>query len=231
MLTLKDKILLFFDLLSDEPLFSPRRAVYSAFSSYSPSSVDQRLRSLARKGLLKIDGRGPEGSVAISDSFRRLFEEDDFGIGRLRLERGFWDGLWRLVLFDIAEENRVLRNLLRRKLKSLGFIMFQKSVWVTPFNVAAATVRFLEKVKIKGPVEVLEAKRLFVDDEKDWVRRSWCLDKLNRGYRDLLSSGNPTFNDYMKIKTKDPSLPKELLPLPWFEDDLIRVLRNKIIEI
>ena len=231
MLTLKDKILLFFDLLSDEPLFNPRRAVYSTFSSYSPSSVDQRLRSLARKGLLKIDGRGPEGTVVISDSLRKSFEEGDFGISRLRSSQKPWDGLWRLVVFDIAEENRSLRGLLRKKLKSLGFAMFQKSIWVTPFDVTHEIAKFLDETKIKGPVEVLEAKRLFAGDEGLWARGAWHLDEINQNYRDLLVKKDLTFDDYLKVKTEDSLLPMELRPSPWFEDDLIKVLRNKIVEI
>jgi len=44
-----------------------------------------------------------------------------------------WDGKWRLVMFDIPESKRTMREALRRKLKGLGFASFQKSAWIYPY--------------------------------------------------------------------------------------------------
>lgn len=44
-----------------------------------------------------------------------------------------WDKKWRIVLFDVPEEKKKIRDALRRKLKKLGFLEFQKSVFVFPF--------------------------------------------------------------------------------------------------
>ncbi|MDP2930569.1 MAG: hypothetical protein Q8N56_03130 [bacterium] len=44
-----------------------------------------------------------------------------------------WDGKWRLVMFDIPENTRLIREALRRKLKAFGFSSFQKSAWIYPF--------------------------------------------------------------------------------------------------
>jgi DNA-binding transcriptional regulator PaaX len=44
-----------------------------------------------------------------------------------------WDKKWRLVLFDIPETKKKIRDALRRKLKDLGFLEFQKSVFVYPY--------------------------------------------------------------------------------------------------
>ena len=44
-----------------------------------------------------------------------------------------WDGKWRIVLFDIPEPKKKIRDSLRRKLKALGFLEFQKSVFIYPF--------------------------------------------------------------------------------------------------
>ncbi len=45
-----------------------------------------------------------------------------------------WDGRWRLVLFDIPESKKKIRDALRRKLKDLCFHEFQKSVFVCPYS-------------------------------------------------------------------------------------------------
>ena len=40
-------------------------------------------------------------------------------------------------MFDIPQEKRISREALRGKLKELGFLMFQKSVWIYPFECRA----------------------------------------------------------------------------------------------
>lgn len=42
-----------------------------------------------------------------------------------------WDGFWRVVIFDIPEDNRKAREFFREKLKNLGFQQLQKSVFIT----------------------------------------------------------------------------------------------------
>ncbi|HBR79431.1 MAG TPA: hypothetical protein DEA46_03325 [Candidatus Moranbacteria bacterium] len=44
-----------------------------------------------------------------------------------------WDRKWRMILFDIPENNRVGRDALRRTIKKLGFVELQKSVFVYPY--------------------------------------------------------------------------------------------------
>jgi len=45
-----------------------------------------------------------------------------------------WDGKWRIALFDIPETHRKERDILRWRLKNLGFFEYQKSVFVHPYD-------------------------------------------------------------------------------------------------
>ncbi len=45
-----------------------------------------------------------------------------------------WDGKWRMLVFDIPERRRVVRNGIRATLMSLGFYRLQDSVWVYPYD-------------------------------------------------------------------------------------------------
>lgn len=45
-------------------------------------------------------------------------------------ETNKWDGLFRIVTFDIPEDKRIAREMFRKKLKELGFQRLQKSVFV-----------------------------------------------------------------------------------------------------
>ncbi|OGZ56766.1 MAG: CRISPR-associated endonuclease Cas2 [Candidatus Ryanbacteria bacterium RIFCSPLOWO2_02_FULL_45_11c] len=45
-----------------------------------------------------------------------------------------WDGKWRIVVFDVAEEKRKIRDKFRRSLISYGFKRMQNSVWIYPYD-------------------------------------------------------------------------------------------------
>jgi DNA-binding transcriptional regulator PaaX len=44
-----------------------------------------------------------------------------------------WDGHWHIVIFDIPENHKVARNVLKFKLDELGFKQIQKSVYLHPY--------------------------------------------------------------------------------------------------
>ena len=56
-----------------------------------------------------------------------------FNIEQLKINKpSRWDGKWRMVMFDIPEKIRRLRDSLRLHFHDLGFIELQKSVFVHP---------------------------------------------------------------------------------------------------
>lgn len=58
----------------------------------------------------------------------------EFKISTIRVPKPLrWDKKWRVVMFDIPEKRRSERNILRDKLKEIGFREIQKSVFVHPF--------------------------------------------------------------------------------------------------
>ena len=45
-----------------------------------------------------------------------------------------WDGKWRIVVFDIPEDRRAKRDTFRARIKKMGFLEMQKSVWISPVD-------------------------------------------------------------------------------------------------
>lgn len=45
-----------------------------------------------------------------------------------------WDGKWRVLVFDIEEKRRGLRDKMRMALINLGFVRLQNSVWAYPYD-------------------------------------------------------------------------------------------------
>ncbi len=71
-----------------------------------------------------------------------------------------WDGRWRLVIWDIPEKRRIARDLLRYKLKQLGFQRFQKSVWACKKNCTKQLRDFIKKMGIEDWVMVIESNNI-----------------------------------------------------------------------
>lgn len=44
-----------------------------------------------------------------------------------------WDGLWRIVMFDIPEDKKFARRAIGHAIQKLGCLQYQKSVFVTPY--------------------------------------------------------------------------------------------------
>ena len=51
---------------------------------------------------------------------------------------------WRVIVFDILEDKKTVRDAIRRHLRNMGFYHLQKSVFVTPYP-CEEEIRFLKK--------------------------------------------------------------------------------------
>ena len=75
-----------------------------------------------------------DGSITITLTEKGKMKALTFYFENMKLNKGNWDGKWRMVTFDIPEKKRKGRDALRNKIKELGFYELQKSVWIYPFK-------------------------------------------------------------------------------------------------
>ncbi|OGF70137.1 hypothetical protein A3H65_04425 [Candidatus Giovannonibacteria bacterium RIFCSPLOWO2_02_FULL_45_14] len=80
-----------------------------------------------------------------------------------------WDKKWRLVLFDIPESRKKARNALSRTLKNIGFLQFQKSVFIHPFECSNEINFVIEFFNLHPYVRLVTANEL--DNEPILKRR------------------------------------------------------------
>ncbi|MCK6462512.1 MAG: hypothetical protein L6Q29_01690 [Candidatus Pacebacteria bacterium] len=76
-----------------------------------------------------------------------------------------WDGEWRIVIFDILEKFKKAREALRRKLRELGFLELQKSVFVLPYECEDEINFIVEIFLIRPWVRFIRAKN-FTNEEQ-----------------------------------------------------------------
>ena len=76
-----------------------------------------------------------------------------------------WDGEWRIVIFDIPERFKKAREALRKKLKDLGFIKLQESVFIFPYECEDEIDFVVEVFQIRPFVRFVKAKS-FTNEEQ-----------------------------------------------------------------
>lgn len=100
----------------------------------NPRNVRQSIYRLRKKKYIRIKQVGKSRfKFELTKEGTKLLEKynfDDFSIQ----PKCPWDGQWRMFAFDIPEKKRTTRDMLRRKLKKIGFFQFQRSVWIFPFE-------------------------------------------------------------------------------------------------
>lgn len=109
-------------------------------------------------------------------------------IGKNRVHRDFpltgfsrkWNKKWVILIFDIEEKSRKLRNVLRNKLKNIGFGMLQQSVWITPLPIAKDMMEFVSNNNLNKYIFILEVSSVLLGDPKELARRVWHLDDAQK---------------------------------------------------
>ena len=74
-----------------------------------------------------------------------------------------WDGKYRIVIWDIPEVNRRVRDLFRRKLREWEFVSLQKSVWVSRKNVTKKINKLINELELSKLIIVIETNDKVLD--------------------------------------------------------------------
>lgn len=95
--------------------------------------ITQGIKRLEQDGLVTVSGEYAKRRVKITEKGREMMKKIEFGEYVIP-EPAFWDGKWRVLIFDITERRRRVRDQLRRLLQGAGFVHIQDSVWVYPYS-------------------------------------------------------------------------------------------------
>ena len=79
---------------------------------------------------------------------------------------GLWDRKWRIVLYDIPEDEREARDAFREHLTTLGFHKLQQSAGIFPFDCKSEVEFFIEVLGIRKFVRFVVADS--IDDGVYW---------------------------------------------------------------
>jgi DNA-binding transcriptional regulator PaaX len=103
------------------------------YNRYKRRNISSTFSRLSQKGLIKINKKKNQIYISLTGKGKQM-------AGRLQIDAlevkrpPKWDHKWRIVIFDIAQLKKNYREAFRGRIKELGFVCLQKSVWVHAFE-------------------------------------------------------------------------------------------------
>jgi len=157
--------------------FGLLRAASREWDNINRQTLKRSVRSLRTERLLR-EKRRADGTIVLEltkEGKRQASYWNIFGKGVGIPKPKKWDALWRVVMFDIPEENRRFRNILRVHLKTIGFREFQHSVFIFPYPCEKelsvlidlyGAGKFVRVLTVKNIDNEQELKQLFFKTKK-----------------------------------------------------------------
>lgn len=97
-------------------------------------SLENSIRLLYASQLVETKS-GPNNTLTLVLSREGERRALSYDLEHIRIDRPKqWDKKWRIVIFDIPERKKIVRESVRMHLRQMGFIELQHSVWVLPFD-------------------------------------------------------------------------------------------------
>lgn len=127
--------------------------------------MSQAIGRLISKKYLVRTGRGVHARLALTAKGERYAESLLNSYTAALAQPKKWDGRWRVVIFDIWESRRSVRDRLRFLLRRIGFVKIQNSVWVYPYDCEEVIVLIRAELKTGKSVSYLIADALEGDSE------------------------------------------------------------------
>lgn len=180
------------------------------------------------------------GLLAYKNGSKRILELTDLGekeiLRTLKPQRFWnqkWNGIWDIMVYDIVEEERALRDNLRGFLKRLRMGGLQRSVWVSVRDIRPEYDDLMRTVSIQFECFLFESKTVLGQGPDSVVNSAWNWDRIDqiqshylRTYEhnlgivredklrgnELRTIARDEISAYLSAMEEDPLLPKELLP-------------------
>ena len=147
---------------------------------FSDKKRKYRVGSYVKKTISKLKERGFIGFEKNKDkTFVRLTEKGERELLKYRLREAViekpkkWDKKWRVIIFDIKEKRKIIREELRKELVNLGFRRLQNSVWIHPYDCEEIMIMLKSYFNIGKDVLYLVVERL---ENDKWLKRDFSLE-------------------------------------------------------
>lgn len=130
----------------------------------SKKQINRSLKTLQKRKLIFIKEENNQAIVYLSkEGKRKTLRYSLKKLLVIKKKKKKWQGQWFIVFFDVPEEERKKRDYLRKFLRFIGFVPYQKSVYVFPFE-CKEEVQLIKKI-IEGGKYVSYVVAKEIEDE------------------------------------------------------------------
>lgn len=132
---------------------------YFGWRNFDRKKFSNDLKRLEREGMVETYFEKNKNLVKLSKKGKHkvgliLAEEYKF------IYPKSWDGKWRIIIFDIPNAKNRNRDIFRAKLKEIGCIQLQESVFVLPFDCKEIVDYFKNLFEIQKCVQYIVAEKI-----------------------------------------------------------------------
>jgi len=216
---------------------------------HNEQAVRAAVSRMSKQGWVQSERRGNKsfyslterGEVRMEEASRRIYKEATTS----------WDGRWWILLYNIPEEKRHLRDKLREELVWSGFGPLSNSCWITPNNLEKEINLLINKYEIDDYVNFFHAEYKGRQEQELMVKKCWDLNEINDRYTEFIEEYSQNYvihknkieknemsdsdcfvtramlvHEYRKFLFIDPSLPSDLLPKKWLGDSATALFKD-----
>lgn len=133
--------------------------------------VKTALSRLFKRKLVKFERKGEKTFVRLTEKGKMEFLR--YRLGELSINKPKkWDEKWRIIIFDIKEFKRNLRDALRKELINLEFLRLQDSVWVYPYECEEIAILLKSSLRLEREVLYMTVEK--IENDK-WLKKEFNL--------------------------------------------------------
>jgi len=165
-----NKIFLTIDrILEEGEIIFSRQSLWSKLNRISKTQDDGRrefnqvLRRSVEHNWIEIQEKGEKVFYRLTPLGVKKLSLYKFN--EIKINRGKWDGFWRLIVFDIPETERQGRDALRKVLQHFGFYSLQKSVFIYPYECKNEIDYIVEIFNLGRYVNFMIVKEIDINSE------------------------------------------------------------------
>jgi len=137
----------------------PGALVAAGVDKLRPSTLSRVTAELRRQKLVDTKKNGKHMHVQLTvKGIHRLQRSE---INKISIaEPTTWDGLWRMVTYDVPRSQSAQRRLFAQELRRLGFVMIRESVWFHRYPSFDAVLELAKYCNLQRHITLAEISRL-----------------------------------------------------------------------
>ncbi len=95
-------------------------------------NLNREIYRLRKQKLIDIKNTDHGEKIVLTEEGKKIILRFDYQNLKLK-KKIVWDYKWRMILFDIPNTKKSKRDIFREKVKEMGCVRFNDSVWIYPF--------------------------------------------------------------------------------------------------